>query len=324
MDVVFATDTLPPAQRYAAWRDAICDCYVHVDVRATRPEEYRGFVREARFGDVVLTDILLSEQHIRRERHHIARLDKDCFYVQMVQQGRNDVVQRGASHRSNAARAAIFSAVEPYELRFAGEVRSFYLELPREKFSDRFPRARIPVIATMQTAHGLGRIATEFCATLATQGSALDEPVRDRLGEQLMDVLALAFLADEGEAASAESSIKAARLRSIQRWIEDHLAEPDLTLEKVAASNQVSLRYLHALFRSCDVSASEWIWARRLQRSYEALAKGSASSITDVAFQHGFASSAHFSTLFRRRFGVAPRDVAQRRGADGDVSKLHE
>jgi AraC-like DNA-binding protein len=322
MDVVFATDTLPPAQRYSAWRDAICDCYVHVDVSATRPDEYRGFVREAHFGDVVLTDILLSEQRIRRERQHIARLDKDCFYVQIVQQGRNEVVQRGISHRSNAARAAIFSAVEPYELRFAGEMRSFYLEMPREKFSDRFPRSRIPVAETLRTTQGLGSIATEFCTTLATQGAALDEPVRARLGEQLMDLLALALLADEGEAAAAEGSVKVARLRSIQRWIEDHIADPNLTLDQVAAANQVSLRYLHVLFRSCDVSASEWIWMRRLQRSYDVLASGAAGSITSVAFQHGFASSAHFSTLFRRRFGVAPRDVVRPRVVDPGATKL--
>jgi AraC-like DNA-binding protein len=315
MDLVFATDTLPRAQRYAAWRDAICDCYVHVDVRATRPEEYRGFVREAHFGDVALTDILLSEQRIRRERQHIARLDKDCFYVQFVQQGRNDVVQRGASHRSNAARAAIFSAAEPYELRFAGEMRSFYLELPREKFSDRFPRARIPVAATMQTTHGLGSIAAEFCTTLANQGTALEAPVRARLGEQLMDILALALLADEGQAAAAEGSVKVARLRSIQRWIEFHLSDPELTLEQVAAANHVSLRYLHVLFRACGMSVSEWIWMRRLQRSYDVLAKGETGSITAVALQHGFASSAHFSTLFRRRFGVSPREVA----ASGDA-----
>ena len=38
MDLVFSTDTMPRAKRYAAWRDAICDVYVHVDVKATDPE----------------------------------------------------------------------------------------------------------------------------------------------------------------------------------------------------------------------------------------------------------------------------------------------
>lgn len=318
MELVFATDSLPRRQRYAAWRDAICHCYVHVDVRATRPDEYRGYVREARYGDVVLTDILLSEQRIRREPEHIARLDKDCFYVQLVQVGRSEVIQRGASHRSNTARGAIFSAVEPYELRFAGQMRAFYLELPRERFSDRFPRARLPVAAAFQTSRGLGRVAAEFCATLAAEDTAIGDGMRARLGEQLMDLVALALMADEGGQVQAETSVREARLRSIQRWIEDHLADPGLTLEQVAAANQVSLRYLHALFKLCGMSAAEWIWHRRLQRSYDALAAGASASVTAVAFQNGFASSSHFSTLFRRRFGVPPRDVLRAHSVRSD------
>jgi hypothetical protein len=43
----FSTDDHEPARRYAAWRDAICDGPTsHVDVAATDPERYRGFIRE--------------------------------------------------------------------------------------------------------------------------------------------------------------------------------------------------------------------------------------------------------------------------------------
>jgi len=34
MNLVFSTDDLEPAKRYAAWQGAICDVYVHVDVSA--------------------------------------------------------------------------------------------------------------------------------------------------------------------------------------------------------------------------------------------------------------------------------------------------
>ena len=150
MDLVFSTDALAPAERYAAWRDAICDVYVHVDVKAARPEDYKGFIREARFGEVVLTDILLSEQRIKRNNRHIAQLDKDCYYLQLIHHGHLNVIQRGTMHLSNAARGAIFSATEQYELQCLGEVRSFYLEIPRDEFARRFPREQVPVSATMQ------------------------------------------------------------------------------------------------------------------------------------------------------------------------------
>jgi AraC-like DNA-binding protein len=311
MDLVFSTDQYAQANRYAAWRDAICDVYVHVDVKATNPDRYRGFIRETKFGDVVMTDILLSEQRIRRSRQHISQLDKDCYYVQLVHTGSVTVSQRGEELRSNAARGAIFSATEQYELRGHGEVRSFYLELPREAFAQRFPRDRIPVAASLDTTQGLGRIATEFCASLASEGTKLDDGLRADLGSQLMDMLALTLQAHEGDVPEAERWAKAARLRLVQRWIEEHIADPELTLDRVAAANGISLRYLHMLFESCDMSASEWIWDRRLQLAYDGLAKGAGRTIISIAMDHGFNSPTHFTTRFRRKYGVSPRDVAR-------------
>jgi len=311
MDLVFSTDDYAPSARYAAWRDAICDVYVHVDVKASDPERYRGFIREAKFGGVVLTDILLSEQRIRRGRQHISRLDKECYYLQLIHKGSVSVVQRGETHKSNAARGAVFCAAEQYELHGHGEVRSFYLEIPRDEFAQRFPRERIPVSASLNTTQGLGRIATEFCATLATEGSRLEEGVRAGLGDQLMDLLAFSLLTSEGDMPAAEGSVKRARLWSIQQWIEDHLSDPNLSLEKVAAANGMSLRYLHVLFERCDMSASEWIWNRRLQLCYDRIARGDGRSITSIAFDHGFNSSAHFSTMFRRKYGISPRELAR-------------
>lgn len=313
MDLVFTTDNLEPAKRYNAWREAICDFYVHVDVKATRPEHYRGYIREAKFGEVVMTDILLSEQRIRRSDQHISRLDKDCYYLQLIQRGNLNVVQRGAVHQSNAARGAIFSATEQYELQCQGEVRSFYLELPRDDFAQRFPKDRIPVAATINTTRGLGRIATEFCASLASEGSGLEEGSRMHLGAQLMDILAFTLQSAEDDMAGGEGSVQRARLRSVQQWIDGHLGDASLSLERIAQANGISLRYLHLLFRQCEMSVSEWIWSRRLQRCYDQIAKGDGRSMTAIAFENGFNSSAHFSTLFRRKYGMAPRDLARPR-----------
>jgi AraC-like DNA-binding protein len=312
MDLVFSTDDYVQSQRYNAWRDAICDVYVHVDVAAVDPERYRGFIREAKFGEVVLTDILLSEQRIRRDNRHISKLDKDCYYIQLLHKGNVSVVQRGEAHRSNPARGAIFSATEEYELHCHGEVRSFYLELPHDEFAQRFPRERIPVAASLNTTQGLGRIATEFCASLATEGSKLADPLRAGLGNQLMDLLAFALQASEGDMPAAEGAVKKAHLQHVQMWIEAHIMDADLSLEKIASANGMSLRNLHALFAGCEMSVSEWIWNRRLQLAYDGLARGGGRSITSIAFDHGFNSSAHFSTMFKRKYGVSPRDVVRR------------
>ena len=314
MDLVFSTETIEKAKRYAAWQGAICDVYVHVDVNAEQRSDYRGFIREARFGAVTMTDILLSEQKISRRPRHFAKLDKDCYYVQFIQRGKMNVLQADKTLVTNPGVGAIFCATESYDLECVGEIRSFYLELPRKEFAARFGNDRIPVAATIGTGHGLGRIASEFCSTLASEGAGLDAEVRARLGDELMDVIALALDAGNGDEPSTDHVVRQARLRSVKAWIEEHLTDPDLSLEKIAKNNGISLRHLHYLFRQTDMSASEWIWDRRLQRSYNLLTRpGFADlSVTEVAYRLGFNSSSHFSTAFRRKFGIRPSDLRRR------------
>ncbi len=317
VDLVFSTDILEQRRRYTAWREAICDVYVHVDVQARDPSNYDGFIRQAQFGAVTLTDILLSPQHISRRRSHLAKLDKDCYYVQFIQTGKIDVIQAGSEFATNAGTGALFCASEPYDLVGQGKIRSYYLELPREAFASRFAKERVPLLATLSTGRGLGRIAAEFCSTLASQASSVDGDARARLGDELMDVLALAFDASQGEEPLSDQVVQKARLRSVKTWIEHHLCDPGLSLEAIAKGNGISLRYLHALFKLEGTSVSNWIWGRRLERSYDMLLRSNhdVHSLTEIAYSVGFNSSSHFSTMFRRKFGLRPSDV--KRGNSG-------
>jgi AraC-like DNA-binding protein len=241
----------------------------------------------------------------------LAKLDKDCYYVQFIQSGNINVLQSSAALSTNAGTGALFCASEPYDLQCQGKIRSYYLEIPREAFASRFAKDRAPLSATLSTGQGLGRIAVEFCSMLATQGAPLEAPIRARLGEELMDVLALAFDSAHGEEPLSDQAVQKARLRSVKAWIEDHLCEPDLTVEAIAKGNGISLRYLHALFRLEGTSVSHWVWNRRLERSYDMLLKSGheAQTLTEIAYRVGFNSSSHFSTTFRRKFGIRPSDV---------------
>ena len=112
MDLIFSTDGVERNKRYAAWQGAICDVYVHVDVNSENRSDYQGFIREARFGSVMMTDVLLSGQKISRRARHIAKLDKDCYYAQFIQQGKINVLQAGETLVTNGGVGAIFCATE--------------------------------------------------------------------------------------------------------------------------------------------------------------------------------------------------------------------
>jgi AraC-like DNA-binding protein len=311
MQTIFDSKTLPAAKRRQAWQDAICEIYLRVDCAAESQSSYDGFVREIRFGEVTLTDTLSSPQSVLRQSRHIAQLEKDCYYMGLAQSGNINIRQAKSSMTMHAGVGALFDANEPYELRCDTKLRSFWVELPRQAFASRFASERPPLTAHLNLSRGLGRIAVEFCSALALEGANLDPQSRARLGEQFMDILALAISAEPDRRPPAEACVQSGRLLLVRNYIDEHLSDPNLSLGDIAKKNGISLRTLHQLFHPMGMSASEWLRTRRLQRSYDLLSspQHETKTITEIAYSMGFNSSSHFSNLFREQFGLRPSDV---------------
>jgi len=258
-----------------------------------------------------MTDTLSSPQVVLRQNRHISRLDKDCYIFGLPQYGRVGFCQRDTSLTMHPGSAGLFYASEPYDLRGKAPVRAFWIEIPQHLLASRFSSGRAPINAVLNVERGLGRIAAEFCSTLATESAFLDDEARTKLGDEFLDILATAVDAGLDREPASEGTVRKARLRSVKAYIDAHLREPDLTLEAIARNNGISLRYLHELFTAMETSVSDWIWLRRLQQCYTLLSgpEHAARSITEIAFSMGFNSSSHFSNRFREEFGLRPSDV---------------
>lgn len=96
-----------------------------------------------------------------------------------------------------------------------------------------------------------------------------------------------------------------ALLSDIKDYVECYIDDESLGPRSIAAAFEISTRYLHKLFAAESVSVTEWIIARRLDRSAEDLA-GSDASVTDIAFKWGFKALGHYSRSFKVRFGTTP------------------
>ena len=94
----------------------------------------------------------------------------------------------------------------------------------------------------------------------------------------------------------------------LKAYIRLHLRDPDLSIERIAASLSCSKRYLHMCFADEGMSITEFIWMERLDQCRRELGEVTPSerTITEVAFSWGFNSSSHFSRLFKKRFGAPP------------------
>ena len=113
----------------------------------------------------------------------------------------------------------------------------------------------------------------------------------------------------------------AARHREAIDYVNRHLADPDLSAERIADELFISRRRLYQLFDDGD-GISGRIRRMRIERAKQLLADPTRTSygIGELARQCGFVNSAHFSRTFRKIVGQTPREfrdsVAEVGGGD--------
>lgn len=113
----------------------------------------------------------------------------------------------------------------------------------------------------------------------------------------------------QDEALDSEPSFRRQRVvAKIMRFIDANI-EGDLTMERIKEVAGLSTRQIHRLFiEVIGGSCHSYIMERRLEVARSKLQGNPTLSIKEVAYASGFASSAHFSTKFKRNFGVPPTE----------------
>lgn len=311
METVFNSSLLREQDRGRAWVEALNSTYVCLD-STLHCDSYSGFLKKVDYGDVSITDTSLSAQTISRRPEHIARLDKDCFYFQFLRHGATRVETAGRELKANPVTGALFSASEAYDLTCSDNTRSWWLEIERSALLERGAAEPTLTPGLFSLNDGLGRLAHDHMLSLVSVTTRVPPDTRLALGRGLIDLLVLALKdPDRQTLETDQTDIAQLRLSGVQASIRRDLSNPGLTPGDIAAGNGISVGYLHRLFRGTGMTVSEWIREERLRHSYALLtsAKGVGMTITDIAFASGFGSSSHFSTLFRARFGCAPKEV---------------
>ncbi|WNK21028.1 GlxA family transcriptional regulator [Halomonas piscis] len=152
---------------------------------------------------------------------------------------------------------------------------------------------------------GAGTAALDMMLELValTHGAGLAGEVSEHLaGER-------SRAAEEHQQAARQNGIGYApeSLRDAVALMEANVEEPLSTLE-LAEYLGISRRQLERLFKKhLQAVPSRYYLDLRLQRARRLLRK-SERPVGDIALATGFSSGAHFSTAYRQRFGIAPRE----------------
>jgi AraC family transcriptional regulator len=102
-------------------------------------------------------------------------------------------------------------------------------------------------------------------------------------------------------------ALDAVKLKQIQDYIEEHLAE-DIAIEDMAALVPMSQFHFARAFKAATgETPHKYLIQRRMERA-KVLLTVTQLAIAEVAYRVGFSNQSHFTAHFRKATGVTPKD----------------
>jgi AraC-like DNA-binding protein len=308
--VVLDTRSSVPDRRLAVWQDIVCDTFVGLDCSSDMREGFWGAVSQSAVGRATFTRVDSCAQRVFRTPSRIARASEDYVLVALGNSGVNGVYQDGREAVVSAGQFVIYDTTRPYELRFDDSFSQTILQMPRKLLQQRIGAFDALTATTFSSDRPLERLAYEFLIGMSKTVDSVDAPTAARLLDQGLDLIAMAF-ADRMHARSSEQSFhRSALLYRLKNYILTHLRDPELSMSRAAAATGISPRYASDLMADEQSSFRSYVQIQRLERSKRDLSDPAhaARHISDIAFAWGFNDLAHFSRIFKQKFGASPRE----------------
>lgn len=309
METVFTTAEVHVRDRFDFWHAAAEKSMVHHDTRTDCRERFEAEIKAGALADMGLVVFTSSTREIAHTARHAANADDGKIFLCRQNMGWSTFEHGGRRVALVPSEMTLLDPRSAYSGAFSDGSGMTILKIPRAALEARFGRSQDALALRIGGKSGLSALLSNMLRDVPSHVGALDPTSAETVGNQLVELaaLALATAAGEGDRLSSSRAIALIRVRAA---IEARLADPTLDSAKVAAVARVSVRYANALLASEGASIMRFVQTRRLDRCRRALEDPAQRhrTISEIAYGWGFSDMTHFGRAFRVAYGVSPRE----------------
>lgn len=250
---------------------------------------------------------------------NIARARDNCLLICRQLKGTVRLEQNLQQTVLEAGQFAVIDPRRPYTADFPLQSKMLIAKIPRRLLEQRCGPIADISMRVVERDSGIGELTSDLLVLLPRHVSALDASTATTVGSHALDLVALSLLSKlRGDDTHSRSFARKMALAKVRAVIELKLGEPALTPSDVAVGAGISLRYAQALLAEDGTSIAGLIRERRLYHCERALmsARRLHRTISEIAFAWGFTDLTNFGRLFKKRYGLSPREYRRSR-ADG-------
>ncbi|MBX6384594.1 MAG: AraC family transcriptional regulator [Microbispora sp.] len=310
---------VPHAGQTGVEKKPIANSKGHLEIIRDHDPVLEGTTVSKQFGEVRFSMVAGGPREYIRPDRMIDRKADGYLRVCRPTEGEIWVFQDGRHAVVRNAELVCYDSLRPYKIVMPQRFKMATLLFPHRLMGLTPKDAQLLTAKAWDGSEGLGALMSCLIVGLEKHSDKVETAI-DLLGGGVAG-LAAAFLSERMRSLGTRPDAgKQSLMLSIQAFIRERLADPDLSPAVVAQQHNVSLRYLQKIFQEHNTSPARWIRDERLARCRAELADPGLShlSIAAVGERSGFYGASHFSRLFRDRYGITPREF--RKQTDASLS----
>jgi AraC-like DNA-binding protein len=311
--ITFSTAGIPASRRSHLWEQYNAQAMVHVTCRTLMGEALEATARNVRTRHLRLAHFSAAPHIVERTAREIERLPTDTVLLTVMLAGETCIYYRDGVVTLRPGQAVLSDPDIPSMRAFARGVDQLALTVPTAVYRELvLPDTPRPYEA-FELSVGAGRSGPG-----AALAKLMTDAVRNGTGDaDALEHDALALLHAMATPRTANGA--GSQLAIAQAYIRQHLADPTLSAARIAAALAVSERQVSRIFNQHGGVAG-WVTDQRLDLALKMLSSPERRSVGQVARECGFGSLSYFARVFKRRFGMSPRDALNEKRAGAAVA----
>ncbi|MFI9810438.1 helix-turn-helix domain-containing protein [Streptomyces sp. NPDC052301] len=325
MERVFDSKNFTGQEALAAWTEVTRRAVMPKMFRAVDSDVFRGWFDEMSLGSVQVSSMAYSSITTSRTPKLIRVSDPECLYVVAPLSGPHFIEQNRRSTLVRPGELVLFGSSRPFESYAVGKAMLMQFPIALLPLSvrhvDQMVACRLP------GDKGIGQLLVDYLARVTDDHTCYTPADMPRLGTIGLDLAAavLAHHLEREDEIPADSRQRALYTR-VTSFIRDHLGDPSLSVDGIAAAHHISVRSLHRLFQAHGASVRASIREQRLEGCRRDLGDPMQRHVPvkAIAARWGYPRPADFTRAFRSAYGVAPveyRHQALQRPRAGKTSR---
>jgi AraC-like DNA-binding protein len=305
------TTGLARREKLAYWNE-IFRSISQVKIDPIEPTSFWGCMRHVQLDAIRIVEVTSDPARVTRLQAHVAQSHESRFVAYMQLQGTSTLMQHD---REAKLQPGDFTLCDngPRVVIHAERITMLLLCIPDAVLRRRVACPEAAALHKMSGTTGPTAVAAACLRHVWSHIGELTPDLAPRFANIMLDLIGGA-LASLPETRTDRSCFFTKRRFQIVDYIEAHLRDCNLTPASVAARFGITPRHLYTVFGGKTEGIAKYILRRRLEESGRILVDPvqQARSVSEVAYDHGFNSLAHYSNVFRSHYGLTPREYRRR------------